>query len=153
MLKYKSQIKLRTADPDDFIKIFCESLATDLQYKFSRIYVGSDKIELENSPLSFLFLWNFFEIIKNADIAISHRNKVVTLHFCLDFSRYIIFWGIASVLVIVLEIYSGFNDTMVLAMPFLWGTVSFLFTIISEIKFRAILAKNIKLSNGILLSH
>ena len=151
MLKHKSQIKVRAADPNDFIKIFCESLAIDLQNKFSKVYVGSEKIELENSPLSFLVLWDFFEIINNGDISISQKSKMVTIQYCLDYSRYIFFWCITSVLIIIIEIFSGFNDTMVFAMPFLWGAIGFIFTTISEIKFRTILTKNIKSSNGTLL--
>ena len=153
MLKFESEIKIRAAEPSRFIKKFNEAIGRDFQYLFSKVYVGSEKIEFENTPLSFLMIWNFYEIIKNAVIFISPKKKTISIAYSIDFSSYLIFWCITSLLIVAIELLNGINDLLILFLPLLWCGIAFLFTMISQMKFRGKVLEAVKMSDGKVITY
>jgi len=148
MLKYESEIKVRAVDPSKFIKQFSEVVSGDFQYVFSNVYAGGEKIQIENSPLNFITVWNFYEIIKSAVVTISPTNKTVRIHYSIDFSTYLIFWFIISLLIVAIEFICGIEEIVVYFFPILWCGIAFLFTIISQIRFRGKVLDAVKMSGG-----
>lgn len=153
MFIYKSQIKVKASDPDKFVESFTENIGNNFQYFFSNVYSSSEKIELENGSLSFLMIWNFYEIITNAVVSVKRKNRIFTVIYMLNFTNYFIFWFVTSLLTLIAEIYCGLNDPSILGLPVLWVGIGFLFTMISQIKFRSKIIEIIESSSGKLLTY
>ena len=79
---------------DDFCQIFGE-LIND---KFSNVYVGSDKVEIENSTFSFLVITNLYEIITSGKVTTQKKNDLIIISCTASFSNYTIFWTTLSIL-------------------------------------------------------
>ncbi|MCI5211342.1 MAG: hypothetical protein D3910_21730 [Candidatus Electrothrix sp. ATG2] len=152
MLRHTSQVKARARNPERFIECFTQSIEKDFQNFFSKVYVGTERIEIENTPFSFLMVWNFYEIIGDGVVTISKKNKIVTISYLLNFSSYVLFWFLLSLLIVTIEVYNGLDDLSVLALPLLWGVIGLLFIIIAQVRFRSKIVESVKSSQGAVLT-
>jgi hypothetical protein len=124
-----------------------KNLEYEFQRVFSRVYVGSEKIQIANSSFSFLLLWNFFEIISEGEIHYNN-NKITTIGFDVTVTNYIVFWCMVTFLILVAERYYGLNNPSIFALPLVWGGMIFLFTQISHMRFRSKNINSITASKG-----
>ena len=151
MFKYTSDIKVRTKKESNFIDTFCKSFGETTSNKFSNVYVGSDKVEIENNPLSFLVIWNLYEIITSGKVATRKKDSLVRISLEANYSNFIIFWVIATLLIILGEAFYGFEDKMVFVLPIVWGAAGFLLIQFSFMRLRSRVLESVDKSEGIVL--
>lgn len=151
MLTKKSTIKVRTKKESNFIDDFCKSFGEVVDRKFTNVYVGSDKVEIENSSLSFLVIWNLYELITSGKVTTKKRNSLVTISCEANFSNFIIFWSMMTAIIIIGEAFYGFEDKIVFFLPVLWGGYGFLLIQFSYMKFRSRVVESIEKSKGTIL--
>jgi hypothetical protein len=152
MLRYTYQIKTKSSDPENFIECFKQSIEREFQNIFAKVYIGTEKVEIENPPFSFLMVWNFFEIIGTGAVTISKQNNIVTISYLLNFSCYVFFWSLLTLVTFVIAIYQGSNVLSVAGLLLAWGVIIFLFTMVSRVRFRSKIVESIQSSQGVMLT-
>ena len=152
MLRYTYKIKTKTSNSESFIECFQQSIERKFQKLFAKVYIGTEKVEIENPPFSFLMVWNFFEIIGTGVVTISKKNEIVTISYLLNYSCYVFFWSLFTLMIFVIGIFQGIHALSVAGLLLFWGIIIFLFTMISRLRFRSRIVESIKSSQGVVLA-